>query len=317
MKIIFMGTPELARVSLEKINNSKHEILAVVTQPDRQSGRGQKVSFSPVKEYAVQNNLKVLQYENISDESALNELKGFGADIFVVVAYAQKLSDSLLEMAPYGCINEHPSLLPRHRGSSPLRGAILYGDEKTGVTIMQLSSEWDAGDILLQKEIVLDKKETIITLEDKVRPLGAQMIIEVLDGLEKGTIKPVPQDNSKANYIKQIKKEEGLIDFSKSAEEIERQIRACIPWPSAFTYLDNKVLKIFDADVLTAQDFPNANDESFNPAEVAFSDKNTLIVSCKEGFLKLNEIQIEGKKRMQVSDFLRGRKIEKGTVFGK
>ena len=312
MNIIFLGTPELASKALNKLNNGHHDILAVVTQPDRQSGRGRKIIYSPVKQFAIDNDLKILQYEKISDEEALNELESLHPDVFVCVAYAQKLPDRLLNMAPYGCINLHPSLLPRYRGSAPLRGAILNGDKRSGVTIMQLSSEWDAGDILLQREFDIDPKDTVLSLEDKVNAIGGDMLNEVLDSFENGTVHPVPQDHSKATYIKQITKQEGLINFEDPAELIERQIRACIPWPSAFTSLNGKTFKIYDADV--CEDIQAS--DSFTAGQAVEVSKNRLIVKCGTGSLKLNEVQLEGKKRMPACDFLRGYAINTGDIFG-
>ena len=310
MKVIFMGTPEMSAAVLKKLIDSRHEVVLVVTQPDKQSGRGRGISESPVKLCAKEAGIEVFQPESVSDEAALDKLESYNADIFAVVAYAQKLPDRLLEMAPFGCINIHPSLLPKYRGAAPFRGAILNGDEYTGITIMNVVSKWDAGDILMQKKFPLDSKETPLTLEEKVKVLGSEMLIETIDGLENGTITPVPQDDSKSCYIKQIRKEEGLIDFSKSAVEIERQIRACIPWPSAYTYLEGKMFKIWDADV------EDCDVSEAAPGTVVYSDKKKIIISTGSGFLRPNEVQLEGKKRMTTEEFLRGKKIEVGTAFG-
>lgn len=322
MKVIFMGTPEMSAAVLEKLINSRHEIVLAVTQPDKESGRGHKLVESSVKICAKEAGIEVFQPESISSEDALEKLKSYGADIFVVVAYAQKLPDRLLEMAPYGCINIHPSLLPKYRGAAPFRGAILNGDEYSGITIMKVVSKWDAGDILMQKKFPMSLKETPLTLEEKVKTLGSEMLIETIDGLEEGTINPIPQDDSKSSYIKQVKKEDGLIDFSKSAAEIERQVRACIPWPSAYTYLEGKMLKIWQADVLKSGDEEGETGYLTNLSEascgqVVASDKENLVIMTGNGLLKLNEVQLEGKKRMSIQDFLRGKKIEPGTVLGK
>lgn len=312
MNIIFLGTPAMACFALQRLCASEHAVVAVITQPDKESGRGRQVTYSPVKSYANDVGIPCLQPEKIGDEAFLDELDRIEADIIVVVAYAQKLPNRLLEMKKYGCINIHPSLLPKYRGAAPFRGPILNGDKVSGVTIMNVVERWDAGDILLQKEFDMDPKETVESLEEKAKVLGSEMLIEVIDGLEKGTIKPVPQDDSLSTYIKQIKKEDGIIDFSKSAVEIERQIRACIPWPSAYTYLEGKILKVWDADVVEESDI---NLEGLTPGQVALVNKNELVILCGEGLLKLNEIQLEGKKRMNISEFLRGKKIEQGTVL--
>lgn len=318
MRIIFMGTPQIAVPALETLINSKHEIIAVITQPDQKSGRGMNVRYSPVKEVAIEHGIECLQPESINDEAVMDMLEQKHADIFAVAAYAQKIPDRLLEMAPYGCINLHPSLLPKYRGSGPLRGPILNGDEYTGVTIMKLVEQWDAGDILMQKSFAMDPKETSETLEEKCKILGAQMMLETIDGLENGTITPVSQDAAKATYLKQINKDAGLIDFEQSAVQIERQIRACIPWPSAFTYMDGKTFKIWAAQVCT-EDCADADAASaaMPVGSVAYVDKKKLLIKTAEGYLEPTFVQLEGKKKMAADEFLRGKKIEQGYHFGK
>ncbi len=318
MKIIFMGTPQIAVPALETLINSKHEVIAVITQPDQKSGRGMSVKFSPVKEIAVKYGIECLQPESVNDEAVLDMLEQKHADTFAVAAYAQKIPNRLLEMAPYGCINLHPSLLPKYRGSGPLRGPILNGDTYTGVTIMKLVEKWDAGDILMQKSFAMDPKETSETLEEKCKILGAQMMLETIDGLENGTITPVPQDTAKATYLKQINKDAGLIDFEQSAVQIERQIRACIPWPSAFTYMDGKTFKIWAAEV-RAEGGENAAEKSAEMpvGSVVYVDKKRLLIKTGEGCLEPTVVQLEGKKKMAADEFLRGKKIEQGYHFGK
>lgn len=311
MKIIFLGTPYLAKVALEEMIRSRHEVIAVVTQPDKTSGRGRHMKFSPVKELALEKKIPLFQPVSIKDEKVLDELDALQADIFVVTAYAQKLPERLLHMAPFGCINIHPSMLPRYRGASPLRGPILNGDEKTGVTIMNVAYEFDSGDILLQEEIDMDAKETIRTLEPKVAQKGAEMLVEALDRIEEGTLSPRPQNEEDHTYIKQLDKEAGRINFNDDAVDIERQIRACDPWPSAFTSLDGKMFKIWDADV-TEDDA-----EGVSPGAVSYVDKKNLHIKTGNGTLKVNEVQLEGKKRMKTEEFLRGKRIEKGYEFGK
>ena len=317
MKVIFMGTPLLAAAALKKLIESRHEVVAVVTKPDKASGRGMSVRYSPVKQTALEAGLPILQPESVKTKEALDELESFGADLFVVAAYAQLIPQRLLDMAHYGCINIHPSLLPKYRGAAPMRGPILSGDPETGVTIMKLSAELDAGDILLQEKIELDPKETVRSLTPKVTALGAVMLIRVIDMLEKGEVTPVPQDDSNFTYIRQMDKEDGRIRFNEmSAVEIERMIRACDPWPSAFTKLSGKTFKIWNADVLSEGDAPEGCLKDAAPGSVVYTDKKTLIVQCKEGFLSLKEVQMEGKKRMGIEEFLRGRKLEVGFVFG-
>ena len=311
MNIIFMGTPSIAVPSLEALAHSGHNVIAVITQPDQKSGRGMNMSFSPVKHSAMSLGIECLQPEKISDSSFLDMLEEKHADLFCVAAYAQKLPDRLLEMTRYGCINMHPSLLPAYRGSGPLRGPILNGDAESGVTIMQVNSQWDAGDILLQESFELDPEETSQTLEEKCAVLGARLMIEAADALQAGTITPIPQDHEKATYLKQIRKEDGIIDFSKDAVFIERQIRACIPWPSAYTYLNGKMFKIWKARTDEALKAPDAK-----PGMVVYADRKKILIKTGAGCLEPVQVQLEGKKRMDAEDFLRGARIETGTVFG-
>ena len=318
MKVVFMGTPKIAVPTLENIIESHHMVAAVITQPDQKSGRGMSLRYSPVKETALKYDIPVYQPETVNDEEFLDMIEKIGADVFAVAAYAQKIPDRLLNMSPFGCINMHPSLLPKYRGSGPLRGPILNGDEYTGVTIMKLVAAWDAGDILMQEAFRMDPKETARTLEIKCASLGADLMLKTLDGLEAGTIVPEEQDHSKATYIKQINKNEGLIDFNDSAVYIERLIRSCDPWPSAFTYLEDKTFKIWDAFV--REDIPEGSSAQGNDAEngtVVYTDKNRFIIKTGEGYLEPSEVQLEGKKRMTVQDFLRGKRIEQGYRFGK
>lgn len=315
MNIVFMGTPSIAVPALETLINSKHNVIAVVTQPDQKSGRGMSLKFSPVKETAVKYGIPCLQPESVNDPEVLDEFEALGADVFAVAAYAQKLPERLLEMAPHGCINLHPSLLPKYRGSGPLRGPILNGDATTGVTIMKLVMQWDAGDILLQEEFPLGEKDTSDVLEEKCSLLGAEMMLKAIDGLEAGTIVPVPQDHTKATYLKQISKEAGLISFDDSAVQIERQVRACIPWPSAYTYLDGKTFKIWEADVT---ELPVECDTSdMQNGSIAYADKKRIIIKTGDGYLMPLSVQLEGKKRMTTEEFLRGKKLEQGVTFGK
>lgn len=309
-----MGTPYLAAKALKQLIESRHEVIAVVTQPDKASGRGMKVNYSPVKQVALDAGIPVLQPALLRAPEAVEELRALSPELIVVAAYSQLLPQSVLDMAPYGCINIHPSLLPKYRGAAPLRGAIFAGDPTTGVTIMKMAAKLDAGDILLQKELEMDPKETVTTLTPKVAELGGKMLVEVIDLLERGEAAATPQDDAASSYIKQLEKEDGRIRFEKDAAEIERQIRGCDPWPSAFTKLDGKTFKIWDADVIPEED------ERLNPAaeagSAAYVDKKTLIIKCGKGGLKLNEVQIEGKRRMTIEEFLRGKKIEKGQIFG-
>lgn len=311
MKIVFFGTPHLAACMLEKLIASRHEVIGVVTQPDKASGRGKNIVFSPAKETALAAGIKVLQPEKISDSAALDEIESLGADLHVVAAYAQKLPNRLLGMAPMGCINVHPSLLPKYRGAAPLMAAILNGDEKSGVTIMKVAEKMDTGDILMQEEMELSSDETNASIEAKAIELGGRLLIETIDRIEAGTITGVPQDDSRSTYVKMIGKEDGLIDFSEDAVSIERKTRAFDPWPGTWTYLDGKTFKICSARVV-----PYENGESFEPGTVENVSKKTFMIAAKGAFLEPLTVQLEGKKKMTVEEFLRGRKIEQGTKLG-
>ena len=328
MKVVFMGTPELAAVALQKLIESRHEVLAVVTQPDKASGRGRSVKYSPVKEAALEANIPVLQPVSIKNGDCKEEISSLGADIFVVAAFSQLLPKWFLEIPPYGCINIHPSLLPKYRGASPLRGPIIEGDKDFGVTIMKMAERLDAGDILLQKVFPMGEKETILSLTPRAAEIGADMLLEALEGIENGTLEPIPQNDAESTYIRQLEKEDGKIHFEDSAESIERQIRACDPWPSAFTKLSGKTFKIWDADVVADAEVAklrankangDASEEAVSTAlkgSVVYADKKSLYVKCGDGCLKLNEVQMEGKKRMGIEEFLRGKKLEEGFLFG-
>lgn len=311
-----MGTPYLAAEALKKLIESRHEVIAVVTQPDKASGRGRTVKYSPVKQEALNAGIPVLQPELLRAPEAVEELKALAPDLIVVAAYSQLLPQSVLDMAPYGCINIHPSLLPKYRGAAPLRGAIFAGDPVTGVTIMKMAPELDAGDILLQEEMEMDPKETVTSLTPKVAELGGQMLVKVIDLLERGEVTATPQDDAASSYIKQLDKEDGRICFEEDAAKIERQIRGCDPWPSAFTKLDGKTFKIWDADVVAESDERVKEAGELPGGSAAYVDKKTLLIKCGKDYLKPNEVQIEGKRRMTMEEFLRGKKIEKGQIFG-
>lgn len=312
MKIVFFGTPHLGAEILKRLIASRHEVIAVVTQPDRASGRGKVVNYSPAKETALEAGIPVLQPEKISAPEALDEIEALGADLHVVAAYAQKLPERLLKMAPMGCINVHPSLLPKYRGAAPLTAAILAGDSVSGVTIMQMAEKMDAGDIYMQEEMPLDPHETNASIEEKAVELGGRLLLETIDRIEAGTAVHVPQDESGSTYIKQIKKEEGLLDFSQDADSLERRIRAFDPWPGTYTYLDGKTFKICSAEV---EDIADAGEEAV-PGTVTDVTKKSFLIACGQGFLRPLSVQLEGKKKMSTEEFLRGRKLEQGMKLG-
>ena len=311
MKVVFMGTPDFAVGALEAIIRAGHEVVAVVTQPDKPKGRSGQMQFSPVKECALKYGLPVFQPERIKRPEAVEVLRGYDAQIFVVAAFGQIVSREILDMPPFGCINIHASLLPKYRGASPIQQAVLDGEKVSGVTIMQMEDGIDTGDILYQKEITLDPKETGASLFDKLAQLGAEAIVEALPLLQAGKLTPVKQDESKATHVRMISKSDGLIDWSESSEVIERKIRGLNSWPSDYTYYKGKQLKIWDGDVLSIAAKGDAE-----PGRIVGVDKQTILVQTGAGVLAIRELQLEGKKRMKTHDFLLGYPVCAGEILG-
>ena len=311
MKIVYMGTPDFAVAPLEAILKAGHEVTAVVTQPDRQKGRGREVQYSPVKECALSYGIPVLQPLKIKEKDAVEELRKYPADIFVVAAFGQLLSEEILNMPRFGCINIHASLLPAYRGAAPIQWCVINGEEKTGVTIMQMAKGMDTGDILLQKEVVLDEKETGGSLFDRLMETGAELIVEALPKIEAGELTPVVQKEELATYAGKITKDMGNIDFAKAAVTIERLIRGLNPWPSAFTHYKGKILKIWEADVVSEC----VNAENQVPGTVIAMDKESFTLATGEGALRIRSLQPEGKKRMSCAEFMRGYEVKVGEAL--
>ncbi len=307
MKILFMGTPDFAAGSLKSLIDAGYEISAVITQPDRPKGRSGAPVFSPVKEVAVAAGIPVLQPERIKRPEETAKLLEYPADIYVVAAFGQILSKEILDQPKCGCINVHASLLPKYRGASPIQRVILDGEKETGITIMQMNEGLDTGDILYQMKYELAPDETFETLHDRLMDLGGKALLEALPLIEEGKITPVTQDDSLSCYAPLIKKEDGLIDFKKTAGQIDAQIRAFNPWPGAFTRLDGKTLKIWEASLC---------EKSGKPGEIIDVDKNSFTVACSEGSIRVTSLQSEGKNRMDTSAFLLGNKLSCGTVLG-
>lgn len=305
MKVVFLGTPDFAVAALESILQSKHDVVAVVTQPDRPKGRSGKPTFSPVKEVAVKHAVRVLQYEKIRNEG-VEELRSLNADIFVTCAYGQILSQEIIDIPKHGIVNIHASLLPKYRGAAPIQWAILNGDERTGVTIMKTEAGVDTGDILLQKSLKIGENETAGELFDRLSFLGAELIVEALDVIESGSAVFVAQDHDRATHVKMLRKEDGLIDWSKTPVVLFNMVRGMNPWPSAFTYYNGKVLKIWAVEISRAE-----HNAEFG--EILTSDsKSGITIACNGGCLKITELQIEGAKRMSAQAFLLGRSLEVG-----
>ena len=313
MKIIFMGTPDFSVGPLEALIEAGHEILLVVTQPDKKKGRGKEVQFPPVKECALKHGIEVFQPIKIKTEESVKKLKEYDADVFVVVAFGQLLSQEILDMPKYGCVNIHASLLPKYRGAAPIQRVIIDGEKETGVTTMKMDVGLDTGDMMLKEAVVIEEKETGETLHDKLSVVGSSLIVKTLDLLEKGEITFEKQDDSLSCYAKMLNKELGHIDWQKSAVEIERLIRGLNSWPSAYTSFQGKTLKLWEADVRTNEEADSKIDA---PGTVVEVTKEEIVVACGSGMLVLKELQLEGKKRMTTKEFLLGRSMEIGTVLG-
>lgn len=309
MKVVFMGTPDFAVGALEAIIQAGHEVTAVVTQPDKPKGRSGQMQFPPVKECAVKYEIPVFQPVKVKDAESVEELRKFEADIFVVAAFGQILTKEILEMPRLGCVNIHASLLPKYRGAAPINQVIIDGEQETGVTIQQMNEGIDTGDILSKVIVPIDKKETAESLFVKLEEAGANLIVETLEKLDKGEITPVPQDDSQASYVKMMKKSLGKIDWSMDAVSIERLVRGLNSWPSAYTFYEGKSLKLWNCDVL---------EESCAqaPGTIVRVNKDSIDVATGNGVLRILELQLEGKKRMDTKSFLLGNTWKAGMLLG-
>lgn len=310
LKIVYMGTPDFSVGALESIINAGHEVIAVVTQPDKPKGRSGQMQFSPVKECALKYNIPVFQPEKVKTPEAIAKLRQYGADIFVVAAFGQIVSKEILDMPRFGCVNIHASLLPKYRGAAPINQVIIDDEEYTGVTIMQMDEGIDTGDMLAKKVIPIDKKETAESLFDKLAKVGAELIVETLPKIEAGEIIPEKQDESQACYAKMMKKSLGKIDWTKQAVEIERLVRGLNSWPSAYTYYNGKSVKLWDCDVVETAKTVEA------PGTIVNVTKDYFDVATGDGVLRINELQLEGKKRMDTKSFLLGNQWKQGMVLG-
>lgn len=310
MRVIFMGTPDFAVGTLTRLIESKHEVVLAVTQPDKPRGRGKEVRFSPVKEEALKHGIEVYQPKQIKIEESVEFLRKYEPDVIVVVAFGQILSKQILDMPKYGCINVHASLLPKYRGAAPIQWAVLNGDEISGVTTMRMDEGLDTGDIMMKQEVELSKKETAGSLFERLMEIGGELLIKTLIAVEDETISYTPQEHDKATKTRLITKEMGKINFERPACEIERLVRGMNPWPSAYCRLDGKNLKIWDCEVISNDE--NIDEKALNTVGyggiVGVSKKN-VFVKTGDGILKLNEIQLEGKRRMNCEEFLRGYSI--------
>lgn len=308
MRIIFMGTPDFAVGTLTALIEAGHEIVLAVTQPDKPRGRKQTLVAPPVKEAAVSRGIPVFQPKRVREPEALAELKKYEPELIVVAAFGQLLPKELLDMPTFGCINVHASLLPKYRGAAPIQWAILNGDALTGVTIMRMDVGLDTGDMIAKEEVAIAPEDTGGTLFDKLAKAGAELLVRTIPSIADGTAVYTPQDESEATKVGQISKKDGRIDFTRSARSIECQVRGLNPWPSAYTYLGNKTLKIWSAQVREGM--------GAEIGTVVFLEKDCFGVQTGDGVLVCLEVQLEGKKRMDAGAFLRGNALEAGVLLG-
>ena len=324
MRIVFVGTPDFSVPALKALVEAGHQVIAVVTQPDKPKGRGKEVQMTPVKIQAMEYGIPVYQPAKVREASFVEVLQGMEADVYVVIAFGQLLPKAVLELPKYGCINIHASLLPKYRGAAPIQWCVIDGERETGITTMMMDVGLDTGDMLEKTVIPIEEKETGGSLHDKLSLAGGALILSTLKKLEEGTLVRTPQTDEGTCYAKMLTKSLGDIDWNQSAVSIERLIRGLNPWPSAYTLWNGKTIKIWSADVTTGREAAAFLSESGVPSEtgitpgtVVCSDKHSLVVCTGDGLLSVRELQMEGKKRMDTPAFLRGYPIPEGDVFVK
>lgn len=310
MRIVFMGTPDFSVPTLKKLIASRHEVIAVVTQPDKPKGRGKEVQMTPVKETALARDIPVYQPVRAREASFVEEMRRLEPDAMVVIAFGQILSKELLEVPKYGCFNIHASLLPKYRGAAPIQWAVINGDLETGITTMMMDAGMDTGDMLEKLVVPLDPKETGGSLFDKLSLLGGDLILSTLEKAEAGTLVRIPQNHDEATHVKKIEKTLGDIDWTMDAEAIERLIRGLSPWPSAYTRWNGKMLKIWEGDVE-----PDGEAEGIPAGQVVEALGDRIRVQTGRGVLNIRSLQLEGKKRMDTAAFLRGYPVATGERF--
>ena len=308
MRVIFMGTPDFAVPSLEALL-TKHEVVLVVTQPDKPKGRGKKMVPTPVKACALEHGIPVLQPEKVKEPEFVEQLRSYEPDLIAVTAFGQILSEPILEMPKYGCINVHGSLLPKYRGAAPMQWSIIDGEKVTGITTMYMAKGLDSGDMLLKAEVEITDEDTFATIHDKMAVTGANLLLDTLDQLEAGTLERIPQDHDAATYAPMITKETGHIDWSKNRQDIINLIRGLNPVPAAYTIYEEEVLKIFGAVVSEVQADGAAN------GEIVAVVKKGFVVKCGDGCLLITEVQARGGKRMMTDAYLRGHAVKEGILL--
>lgn len=311
MNIVFFGTSEFAVASLERLAGSSHKILAAVTQPDKKSGRFQKIAHPPVKESALKLGLAVLQPADLNDVKFTEKLKSLKADLFAVVSYGNILKKEVLDIPAKFCVNLHASLLPKYRGAAPINRAIINGDDTTGVTVIKMNEKMDEGDIIIKKEIPVLAHDTAESLSRNLAYEGSGLLLEALDLIGQGRARFEKQDDSKATYAPKLKKEDGLIDWNKDALKIQSHIRGVQPWPGAYTYLGEKLIKIWKASIY------GAGVAALKPGEIIGIEKDGILVNTKSGAIVIEELQPESSRRMDINAFLAGHRLKTGDVFGR
>ncbi len=304
MRILFMGTPDFAVPSLEALVRAGHEICGVFTQPDKPKNRGMKLQAPPVKEFALAHEIPVFQPETVKDGTAMSVIQELAPELIAVAAYGRILPVDILEYPAYGCINVHSSLLPRYRGSAPIHWAILNGDSESGVTIMHMAKEMDAGDIIDQAVTPIDPNETVETLHDRLAQMGAQLLVEVVDRIKNGTATRTPQDTSKVTFAPMLSRELSPLDWNKTARQLHNQVRGLIPWPATTTdIIGGQPVKIFEVE-------ETGISTAAAPGTIVTADKQGIDVACGDGtLLRIKQLQAQGGKRMAAADYLRGHPI--------
>lgn len=305
-----MGTPEFAVPSLDMLFREGHEVAAVVTQPDKPKGRGKKTCFPPVKEYAIKNNIEVLQPCKVKTPEFVNVIRDMNPDLLVTAAYGRILPQDVLDIPPYGCINVHGSLLPKYRGAAPVHWAIINGEKTTGITTMYTDAGMDTGDMLLKAEIEIDEDMTAGCLYDRLAELGAQVLKETLEKLEGGTLQRTPQPNDQATYASVMDKAVGCIDWSKSAREVHNLVRGTNPWPGAFTYYKCQKMKLWMTAIL------DEGSHEFRPGTICKVSKDGLSVACGSGMILIKEVQFDSCRRMCIEDYICGHRMDEGEILG-
>ncbi|MEK7845565.1 MAG: methionyl-tRNA formyltransferase [Nitrospinota bacterium] len=316
MNVIFMGTPDFAVSTLEGLIKSNHKIIAVVTRPDRPKGRGREILPSPVKVVAEDNKIEVLQPEKVREPDFVKKLREYRPDCIVVVAFGQILPKDILSLPRYGCINLHASILPKYRGAAPINWALINGETKTGVTSMLMNEGMDTGDILIQREVEITEGDSAGTLHDRLSEIGSEVILETLDGLEKGTVKRVKQNESSATYAQKIKKEDCLINWDEDAKKIVNRIRGLTPAPGAYTSYNGKRLKIIEAVNPPRPPLQKGGWGDLKKGEVFEVNRNGIKVICGNGLVIIKNLQPEGKRVMGVGEFISGHNIKAGEILG-